>query len=228
MSNPAVKRGRPPRGSTTLTRDAVVDAALAVIDKGGVGAVGMRAVARTLGVDPKSLYNHVADLDDVLDALAERLLGSIEIPTATGDLRADLRAIAHAFRDRALVHPHAASLVLTRQLSSLEGLAPTQATLSVLRAAGFPPDEATHLLRVLLGTLIGLLLREVDAGPTYGSSDPAAIAQRTAALEASGLPEVAAAASHLARFDGAEEFDFAVGLAVDAVSARARAASPGS
>ncbi|HEX4813406.1 MAG TPA: TetR/AcrR family transcriptional regulator, partial [Nonomuraea sp.] len=64
------------------------------------------------------------------------------------------------------------------------------------------------------------LLREVNAGPTYGTTDLSGIAQRRSILERSGLPAVAAAAPHLARFDAAAEFEFTVSLALDALTAR--------
>ncbi|MFB8280325.1 TetR/AcrR family transcriptional regulator [Nocardia colli] len=217
---PAARRGRPPKGAGQLTRAGIVDATLAVIDGEGVGAVGMRAVARVLGVDPKSLYNHVDGKDGLLDAVAEHLLGSIELPTRSGDLRADLRAIADAFRQRALLHPAAAALVLTRQLGSVEGLAPTQAVLEVLRAAGCNPEQAVHLLRTLLATLVGTLLREVNATPTYGTTDLPGITARRTTLEQSALPAVIEAAPYLARFDSQAEFDYAMDLALDALVAR--------
>lgn len=220
MASTPTRRGRPPKGQSQLSRSAIVEATLKVIDADGVNAVSMRAVARVLGVDAKSLYNHVEGKDGLLDAVAEHLLGSIAIPAATGDVRADIRAIAYAFRDRAIAHPEAASLVLTRQLASFEGLAPVEAVLGVLHDAGCPAREAVHLLRALVSTLIGTLLREVNAGPTYGISDAVGIERRRAALEGSGLPAVCAAAEHLARFDADAEYEFAVTLALDALSAR--------
>ncbi|WP_068060313.1 TetR/AcrR family transcriptional regulator [Nocardia xishanensis] len=217
---PTARRGRPPKGAAQLTRTGIVEATLEVIGADGVGGVGIRAVARVLGVDPKSLYNHVDGKDGLLDAVAEHFLGSIALPPVTGDLRGDLRAIADAFRDRALLHPEAAALVLTRQLASLEGLAPIQRVLEVLRAAGCEPQEAVHLLRTVLATLIGTLLREVNAGPTYGTSDTAGIADRRATLEHSGLPAVAEAAPHLARFDSQAEYEYTMNFALDAAAAR--------
>ncbi|QHN27194.1 TetR family transcriptional regulator [Gordonia pseudamarae] len=222
MKNAAgARRGRPPKGASVLSRETIVGATFQVIDTAGVGGVSMRAVGRVLGVDPKSLYNHVDGKEGLLDAVAEALLSTLDLPEPTGDLTTDLRAIAYAFRARALSHPEAASLVLTRQLSSFEGLAPIEAVLRILRDAGFDVEESVHLLRVVLAALIGTLLREVNAGPTYGSEDAAGIAERTAVLEASELPAVTAAASHLARFDADKEFEYAVELALDAVVHRA-------
>lgn len=90
----------------------------------------------------------------------------------------------------------------------------------MLRRAGCPIDEAVHLLRALVATLLGTLLREVSAGLTFGTSDIQGIADRQAALERSGLETVSEAAPHLARFDGAAEFAFTLDLAIDAVMSR--------
>lgn len=199
-----------------------------VIDTEGPAAVSMRAVARELGVDAKSLYNHVDGKDGLLDAVAEYVLGALELPELTGDLRADLTAIAHAFREPATTHPEAASLVLTRQLASLEGLAPVEAVLEVLAAAGCPPEDAVHLLRTVVAMLIGTILREVNAGPTYGTADLDAIARREAALTQSGFPAIAAAAPYLARFDSNAEFDFAVRRGVSAIVAYIEEVPPAS
>ena len=214
------RRGRPPKAQTQLTRDAIREAALAVIDRDGIAAVSMRSVAQLLGVDAKSLYHHVADKDDLLDAVAEYLLGQLRAPEPTGDLRTDLRALAHEFRRATLAHPQAASLVLTRQLSTLAGLAPIEAILSVLRRAGAEPEQAVHYVRTMVATLVGMLLREVSAGPTFGNSDPAEIAARQRELAGSGLPDVALAAPYLARFDRDAEFDSGVDLAVEFVAAQ--------
>jgi TetR/AcrR family transcriptional regulator, tetracycline repressor protein len=211
----APRRGRPPKAQAQLTRSAIREAALAVIDRDGIAAVSMRSVSGLLGVDAKSLYHHVADKDDLLDAVAEHLLGQLQPPEPTGDLRADLTALAYEFRRVTLAHLEAATLILTRQMSTLAGLAPIEALLSVLRRAGADPEQAVRLTRVLVASVVGMLLREVSAGPTFGSSDPADIAHRQQELESSGLPGVAASAPYLARFDRDAEFASGVDLVVD-------------
>lgn len=216
----AARRGRPPKGAAQLTRESIVAATLSAIDVSGVSALSMRAVAKTLGVDAKSLYNHVEGKGGLLDAVAEHILGALRLPEPTGDIRADLRRIAHAFRASALAHPEAAALVLTRQLSSLAGLAPIEAVLRVLDAAGCPPEESVHLLRMLVATLTGTLLREVQAGPIFGTTDTEGIARRQADLVDSGLPALAKVAPYLARFDREAEFEYTVDTAIDAVLIR--------
>jgi AcrR family transcriptional regulator len=214
----APRRGRPPKAQAQLTRSAIREAALTVIDRDGIAGVSMRSVSRLLGVDAKSLYHHVADKDDLLDSVAEYLLGQLGTPEPTGDLRTDLTALADEFRRATLTHPEAACLVLTRQLSTLAGLKPVDAVLSVLRQAGAGPEHAVRLTRVLVAAVVGMLMREVSASPTFGSSDPGDIARRQGELETSGLPAVAASAAHLARFDQDEEFASGVELLVDFVA----------
>jgi TetR/AcrR family tetracycline transcriptional repressor len=214
------RRGRPPKAQAQLSRAAIREAALQVIDAEGVGAVGMRSVSRVLGVDAKSLYHHVDGKDDLLDVVAEHVLGQLRIPAPTGSVEGDLRALAHEFRRVTLAHPQAATLVLTRQLSSLTGLAPVEALLAVLRRAGRTSEEAVHLLRTLLAALIGTLLREVSAGPLFGTSDIEGIAERQRTLESSGLTQVALAAPHLARFDRDREFEYTLDLIVAVVTTR--------
>ncbi|WP_327099492.1 TetR/AcrR family transcriptional regulator C-terminal domain-containing protein [Nocardia vinacea] len=212
------RRGRPPKAQAQLSRTAIRDAALAVIDAEGIGAVSMRSVSRTLGVDAKSLYHHVDGKDDLLDTVAEYILEQLRMPESTESIEADLRALAYEFRRVTLAHPEAATLVLTRQLASLAGLAPIEAVLTVLRRTGRTPEEAVHLLRTVLATLVGTLLREVSAGPTFGTDDADGIGERRHALEASGLPQVALAAPHLARFDREREFEYTVDLIVDVIT----------
>ena len=201
-----------------MTRSAIREAALTVIDRDGIAAVSMRSVSRLLGVDAKSLYHHVADKDDLLDAVAEHLLSQLAAPKPTGDLRTDLTGLAHEFRRVTLAHPEAAPLVLTRQMSTLAGLAPVDAVLSILRRAGAGPEHAVRLTRVLVAAVVGMLLREVSTSPTFGSSDPDDIAHRQGELEASALPAVVASAAHLARFDQDAEFASGVGLLAEFVA----------
>ena len=90
----------------------------------------------------------------------------------------------------------------------------------MLLRAGFTPPHAVHLLRSLLATLVGTLLREASAEPSFGTGDPEAIARRGDVLRASGLPALAETAADLARCDHDEEFEFAVEVMVAAVLAR--------
>ncbi|MBP2478651.1 AcrR family transcriptional regulator [Crossiella equi] len=214
---PVARRGRPRRGTSTLTREAIVLAAIAMAEEEGLDAVAMRGLARRLGVDPMSLYHHVDNRDALLNAIAEHILAALELPTPTGELRADVRAIAHAFRTAALRHPNCATLVLTRQLASTAALAPTNAALGVLRAAGFTPERAVHGMRAVLAYLVGSLLREAEAGPSFSGANLGGVSERFGVLRDSGQEYVAEAATHLATCDHLTEFDFGLDLLITAL-----------
>jgi TetR/AcrR family tetracycline transcriptional repressor len=214
------RRGRPPKDADgTLSRERILHAALALVDEEGAEAVSMRKLAHRLGVDPMSLYNHVGGKDALLDGIAEVLLAAIPAPPAGAtSLRESMTALARAFRTAMLEHPRAAPLVLTRRLASLTALAPTEAVLGPLLAAGHPPERAVHGLRAVLAFLIGTLMREVSAAPTFSGTDADGRRRRLADLEASGLPAVVAAAPHLAVCDHEAEFEFGLRILLDALA----------
>jgi TetR/AcrR family tetracycline transcriptional repressor len=211
------RRGRPPKDADVLSRERILREAVALVDEEGLDAVSMRKLARRLGVDPMSLYNHVDGKDALLDGVAEVLLAAIPAPVPGADLRETMSALAHGFRAAMLGHPRAAPLVLTRQLASMTALAPVEAVLAPLLAAGYPPERAVHGLRAVLAFLIGTLMREVNAAPTFSGTDPDGVRHRLADLEASGLPAVSAAAPFLAVCDHEAEFEFGLAILLDAL-----------
>lgn len=221
------RRGRPPRGSELLSRQRVLEAALALVDEEGLDAISMRKLALRLDVDPMSFYNHVDGKDALLDGIAEMMLSSIGFPETVGDsehkgLRESMEVMARKFRQAMLDHPRAAPVVLTRQLPSIVALAPIEAVIGPLLAAGYPSDKAVHALRSVLAFLIGALMREVGAAPTFSASDSEASRQREADLRASGLPAVMATAAHLAVIDHETEFEFGLALLLDSLDNQLR------
>ena len=81
-----------------LTRDRIVDAALAVMDAEGLDAVSMRRVAREVGVDAMSLYHHVRDKDALLQAVCDRVMAGFEFPSDEGSWEDRCKAAARSWR----------------------------------------------------------------------------------------------------------------------------------
>ena len=67
-----------------LTRDRVVRAGVALADDNGIEAVSMRRLAKDLGVEAMSLYNHVANKDDLLEGILDLVLAEMEPPDPAG------------------------------------------------------------------------------------------------------------------------------------------------
>jgi AcrR family transcriptional regulator len=73
---PSQGRGTRPR----LSRQRVLDAALALADARGIDALSMRSLGAELGVEAMSLYHHVSNKDDLLAALVDRVFAEVELP----------------------------------------------------------------------------------------------------------------------------------------------------
>ncbi|OUZ06768.1 hypothetical protein BHE97_18455 [Aeromicrobium sp. PE09-221] len=218
------RRGRPPRGAAQLSRTVIVEAAIKIIEKDDASGLTMRAVARHIGVDAKSLYNHVADKDALLDAVSEHVLGDLVLPAPSGNPRADLLAFASAFRVQSLNHPRSTALALSRHVATIESLAPAETVLRILRRAGFETPEAIHALRSMVAVLVGLVLREVSAKRTVLDDAGQRVARREE-LRKAGYAELASSCDTLFHFDNDEEFDFTVHLVVESLLRRRACAS---
>lgn len=97
----------------------------------------MRKLATTLKVEAMSLYNHVANKDELLDGMVDVIVGEIARPTPGGDWKAAMRARAHSALAVMTAHPWAPMLVLSRIIVGPNMLAYIDATLGTLREAGF-------------------------------------------------------------------------------------------
>ncbi|WP_405999623.1 TetR/AcrR family transcriptional regulator C-terminal domain-containing protein [Streptomyces sp. NBC_00829] len=200
-----------------LSRERIVEAALKIIDEGGVDALSMRRIAATLGVQAMSLYNHVGGKSDVLDGVTEFITGDMHLSRRRGDSWEDgIRSVAYGFRQASLRHPRACELVLTRQLTSPGALPTVNCSLGVLLDHGFDEASAVHALRLLIAFQVGSLLREFHT-PTVRGEDESAVRERREHLENSGFPAVAKLAPRLAVIDHDAEFTFGIELLIDAL-----------
>ncbi len=97
-----------------LTRQQVVTAAIELADSGGVESISMRRLAQQLGVEAMSLYTHVRSKEDLLDAIADALIGMIGVDADAADWRTSLRRMALAARGVMLRHLWAPRVIETR------------------------------------------------------------------------------------------------------------------
>jgi len=145
-----------------VTRDRVLDAAFALADEAGLGAVSMRRIGKQLGVEGMALYNHVAGKDDILDGIVERVLTEIPLPQPDVDWRDAMRARAEAARSVFLRHPWAVGLLETRSANSSPArLQYFDAVLGCLRGAGFDATLAMRAFSTLDSYIYGAILQEV-------------------------------------------------------------------
>jgi len=168
-----------------LTRERVVAAALAILDRDGPDGLTMRALGRDLGVDPMAAYHHVPNKAAILDGVVEAVWREVSIPP-TDDVSWQrwLRELGDSLRRTLVSHANALPIVATRTNLSRPGFDLAEAALSVLRRAGFPPQEAALALNALGQFVLGSALAEV--GLPGESDDDVSDERFSTAFEAAG------------------------------------------
>lgn len=129
--------------SGPLSRDRIVEAAIELADEGGLDLVTMSRVARRLNAGAMSLYRHVANKDDLVSAMVERITADFSYPARDGrDWRDCMHALAN--QDRASFHAHPWMLTATATVPPPASLAAMEWALEVLEGAGFSSTEAAR------------------------------------------------------------------------------------
>ncbi len=146
----------------TLSRARVVDAALAIIDADGVDALTMPRLAKHLGVGTMSLYRHVEDKDDLINAVAERVLGGVTVPDGdSDDWEGRVVGYLRDLRDAALAHPSLVRILAERGLTVGPVFDQLEEAHSVLRRAGFSDLDAVRTFYTLFVYVLGFVIWEL-------------------------------------------------------------------
>jgi AcrR family transcriptional regulator len=130
-------------------------AALELADEAGIEALSMRRLAKELGVEAMSLYNHVANKDDILDGIVDVVVGEIDLPEDGVDWRTAMRRNVISTRDALLRHPWASKLWMARQSGGPAELRNADWRLRTLRQAGFSKDVIYHAFHILEAYVLG-------------------------------------------------------------------------
>jgi AcrR family transcriptional regulator len=198
-----------PKNHRTLTKEKVLTAAAVLIEEQGADALSMRHLATTLGVEAMSLYNHIADKDDLLDGVANRLLEGFKLPRPSGQWQTDIRTLFMSFRETAMASPQQTRVLLSRQVFGSAILRLTEVLLSSFKAGGLSTREGVLATRLLVTFLAGALLREA---PHTTDSSIQEHREELAKMADRGLPVVAQAAEYLAPPTGFLDFEFGLDL----------------
>ncbi len=147
--------------SPLLSRDKIVEAALGLIDEEGLGALSTRRLAARLGVSGPSLYNHFATMDDLLDEVADHVIGKVDLSALRARPWAEaLHAWARSYREVLAGHPNLVPVIVHGPGRRPAALRLADEVYGALVDAGWPPREATE---------IGALMRFLVAGAAMGS-----------------------------------------------------------
>jgi AcrR family transcriptional regulator len=149
---------------TPLNRERVLRAAVALADDSGIESLSMRRLGQELGVEAMSLYNHVANKDDLLNGITDLILGEIELPDAGEDWKSALRRHAISAHDVLVSHPWACTLALSPDRASVASVQRAEWMLQQLREGGFSPEVTYHAYHALDAHILGFTLWQLGHG----------------------------------------------------------------
>jgi len=218
-----------------ISRDAIVAAAIQILDRDGLAALSMRKLADELGTGAASLYWHVGSKDGLLDLVMDEIIGEGKIPDPDPSRwQEQLKQIARDQRGASLRHPWLVRVSIGRIPMGPNALRYSERILAILRAGGLPPHLAVQGYLLLIATVNGFTIDEtgVDdsaaAADTPRPIDPTDLQQvadmardYVASLPATQFPNMTALADEFAFSNPDERFELLIDIFVDGLSRRA-------
>jgi AcrR family transcriptional regulator len=219
-------RDRPAKAP--LSEDAVVDAALAILQSDGLEAVTMRRVASALDTGAASLYVYVSGREGLLQAMLDRVTATIELEAPDPSRwRAQLHSLLQRMHQALVAHPGIAALTLEDPPTTEVVLRLTENLLGILLNGGIDPQDAAWACDIFV-SLVTAVASEDDVRRARGRGDAGdrheyvgEIYKTFASLPPDRFPLLAAHAGQMVAGDGDERFHFAIDVVVDGLVARA-------
>src|SRR3954463_3172463 len=214
---PKTKPGAKPRAS--LSRERVLLAAVAFADEHGIASLSMRRLGDVLGVEAMSLYNHVANKDELLDGMVDLVFSEIDLPVGKADWKTAMRERAQSARRALGRHPWAITLMSTRTSPGPATLRHHDAVLGSLRAGAFSITLAAHAFSALDSYIYGFALQEATLPLGDTEEETVEVAKMMAAqVSADEYPHLTEfSVEHILQpgYDYGNEFVFGLDLILD-------------
>lgn len=158
-----------PSPKPRLTREAIVETAVALADTEGIEAVSIRRVAARLDVRPMSLYTHIQSKDDLLDLMCDRISAEVVLPEPLpDDWRDALRAIAQRTRAGCLRHPWVLVVRPGRPRIGPNSLRHLEQSSAAVAGLPLPPSRRISILRTVDTYTVGHVTAELSARQECG------------------------------------------------------------
>lgn len=167
------KTGRPP--SPVIDHGQAVDAALEIIDEGGMDMLSMRKLADKLGIHSSSLYHHFKNKNEILESVAQKIAQSADVRLAASadDWEKTLLDLAKSYRQTLVKHPNATYLASKTQIRDIMH-DDYERILQNLSLAGFSEEESLLYMTTLEVLAVGSAIIETTSGNNvdFGKIDP--------------------------------------------------------
>ncbi|MCX3059018.1 TetR/AcrR family transcriptional regulator [Streptomyces beihaiensis] len=219
------RRRRPTKTGVLLSQEAIVDCALRLVGQHGPDALSVRRLGTALGCDPSALYRYFHNTDDLLLAVADRIIGEAMagFEPDTMDWLDGLRDMARRIHRGYREHPRVAALAAYRVTRRPHEFRAVDAGIGLLRRAGFPDAEAVRHYAAFVDTVLGhaaLDAAHLALPPDRRAADDAAWAAAYADASPEEHPQLAAVRAHLPLMAGSS-FDRALDLLLSALAGAA-------
>jgi AcrR family transcriptional regulator len=220
------RSGRPRAGEERLSRQAILEAALRIVDTEGLDAMTMRRLASTLGVNPMSIYHHLPNKAAVFAGLAELVFSQLEatVPDDSVPWQDELTNAARAYRDALRAHPNLALQVLSDTSAVSDVVVVTvEPFYRALDRAGVEPRQIVEVVNTIIDFLHGFSLGEASVQAETFDLAPELL-QRVGNLPEGKAPTLTRIVGELGEaglhYDFDSGFDSGLALIVAGVEAR--------
>jgi AcrR family transcriptional regulator len=209
---PPRRRGAP---RPQLSREVVVGAALQVLEAEGGEALTMRRVADQIGVSASALYGYVANKEELVQLVIDRIFREVTVPPTGGDWRQTLKECARAILALFRRHPGVAQLTMGRVAFTPSMLEMGERILAELRAAGMP-DQVAAFVGDLGSLYVAAYAYEQDVTPLAGREEEfvAQFAGWIRSLPAARFPNTVALAGELVAGNADDRFEWGLDVLV--------------
>src|ERR1700691_1529143 len=220
----ATPRGRSAGRKQPITVDAIIGAALGIVEREGYAALTMRRVASTLGTGPASLYAHVVNKEDLDDLLIGRLCGEVDLPEPDPrSWREQIIGVCGQIRDQYLRYPGISQAALAVVPTNAETLRVNEGMLAILLTGGLHPHTAAWAVDALAlyvnAFCLETSLKDRQAGREGWAVGRDELLSRFAALP-DAFPHTKRYAAELTSGTALDRFAFTLHLIVGGLGAR--------
>ena len=205
--------GRPAR----LSREAILEAALALLEREPREPLTAARIAKEVAAVPAALYRHFASLDELIDGVLGKVLGTVEL-----DIRrrapwpAQVRDWMTSLRDHLLRYPAVLPLIGRRGRTSPAWLDVAAVQIGILERAGLPGAQLARAHLWIIETTMGVVMQEASLSlPDQIENARASLTE----MSAKGRAHLAPLVPHLARLDGDAFFAFVADRTIAALVA---------
>ncbi|MFA5950612.1 MAG: TetR/AcrR family transcriptional regulator [Hyphomicrobium sp.] len=156
------RRGPQKRRKRGLDKEAILDAAFAMLAREGEAGFSVRKVAAAIGVDPMTVLHHFRCKNDLLRAIADRALTTVELPSPSKSWKTDLRRVAAAYRDLAHRYPRIFHLHFRYHATGAADHASSEVVYRALLSTGLKKAQAAGLGLAFYAFVLGFALAETE------------------------------------------------------------------